>query len=123
AKGGAGGLLPWRTAAECIDWSLPCPSIFDRKKPLAEATLRRIAKGIMRYVVNAAEPFIVGQGGPIYSGKPVPIIMSTGTPTTENHRSIVVPSIVPVTHQGGDRTESIEEPFRTITGAHRGEKA
>ena len=55
----SGKLLPWRTAAECIDWSLPCPSIFERKKPLAEATLRRIAKGIMRYVVNAAEPFIV----------------------------------------------------------------
>jgi DNA (cytosine-5)-methyltransferase 1 len=52
-------LKPWRTAAECIDWSLPCPSIFERDRPLAEATLRRIAKGVMRYVVNSAEPFIV----------------------------------------------------------------
>jgi DNA (cytosine-5)-methyltransferase 1 len=52
-------LKAWRTAAECIDWSLPCPSIFERERPLAEATLRRIAKGVMRYVVNAAEPFIV----------------------------------------------------------------
>lgn len=119
----AGKLLPYRTAAECIDWSIPCPSIFERKKPLAEATLRRIAKGIMRYVVNAADPFIVGQGGPIYSGKPVSANQPFGTLTTENHRSVVVPSIVPVTHQGSDRTESIEEPFRTITGAHRGEKA
>lgn len=48
-----------RTAAECIDWSLPCPSIFERKRPLAEATCRRIAAGIMRYVVNAPDPFIV----------------------------------------------------------------
>lgn len=119
----AGKLQPYRTAAECIDWSLPCPSIFERKKPLAEATLRRIAKGIMRYVVNAADPFIVGQGGPIYSGKPVSANQPFGTLTTENHRSVVVPSIVPVTHQGSDRTESIEEPFRTITGAQRGEKA
>ncbi|HSV48345.1 MAG TPA: DNA cytosine methyltransferase [Ramlibacter sp.] len=55
----AGKLLPWRTAAECIDWSIPCPSIFERTRPLAEATLRRIAKGIMRYVVDADEPFIV----------------------------------------------------------------
>jgi DNA (cytosine-5)-methyltransferase 1 len=39
------GLKPWRTAAECIDWSMPCPSIFDRKRPLAEATMRRIALG------------------------------------------------------------------------------
>jgi DNA (cytosine-5)-methyltransferase 1 len=55
----SGRLLPWRTAAECIDWSLPCPSIFERKRPLAEATLRRIAKGVMRYVVESPEPFIV----------------------------------------------------------------
>ena len=52
-------LKPWRTAAECIDWSIPCPSIFERKKPLADATLRRIAKGIMRYVVDCPDPFIV----------------------------------------------------------------
>ena len=119
----AGKLAPYRTAAECIDWSLPCPSIFNRKRPLADATLRRIAKGIMRYVVDAANPFIVGQGGPIYAGKPVPANQPFGTLTTENHRAVVVPSIVPVTHQGGDRSESVHEPFRTITGAQRGEKA
>ena len=53
------GLRPVRTAAECIDWSLTCPSIFERKKPLAEATQRRIAHGIKRYVIDAAKPFIV----------------------------------------------------------------
>lgn len=53
------GRLPYRTAAECIDWSIPCRSIFERKRPLADATCRRIAQGIMRYVVNTAEPFIV----------------------------------------------------------------
>jgi len=56
---GSMGLPAYRTAAECIDWSLPCPSIFERKRPLAEATCRRIAKGVMRYVVNAEKPFIV----------------------------------------------------------------
>jgi len=55
----SGQRKPWRTAAECIDWSIPCPSIFDRKRPLKEATNRRIAHGVMRYVVNAAKPFIV----------------------------------------------------------------
>lgn len=119
----AGKLLPYRTAAECIDWSNPCPSIFTRKKPLADATLRRIAKGIMRYVVDAANLFIIGQGGPIYSGKPVSANQPFGTLTAENHRAVVLPTIVPVTHQGGDRSESINESFRTITGAHRGEKA
>ena len=61
-------LNPWRTAAEIIDWSLPCPSIFLTKeegraigvnRPLVDATMRRIAKGVMRYVINAAKPFIV----------------------------------------------------------------
>jgi len=85
---GPGRAQPFRTAAECIDWSIPCPSIFDRKKPLAEATLRRIARGIKKYVIDAARPFLV-----------------------------------PVTHQGGDRVYSADEPLRTVTGAQRGEQA
>lgn len=55
----AGKLAPWRTAAECIDWSIPAPSIFDRKKPLVENTLKRIARGIQRFVIDSASPFIV----------------------------------------------------------------
>lgn len=55
----SGMLAPWRTAAECIDWTIPCPSIFGRKKPLAENTLKRIARGIQRYVIDSATPFIV----------------------------------------------------------------
>ncbi|EPQ6906673.1 DNA cytosine methyltransferase [Citrobacter freundii] len=55
----AGRLAPWRTAAECIDWSIPAPSIFERKKPLAENTLKRIARGIQRFVIESASPFIV----------------------------------------------------------------
>lgn len=119
----AGKLLPHRTAAECIDWSIACPSIFDRKKPLADATLRRIAKGIMRYVADSASPFIVWQGGPIYAGKPVSVNQPLGTIPAESHRSVVIPSIAPLTHQGSVRSESINSPFSTITGAKRGEKA
>ncbi|EOU3128538.1 DNA cytosine methyltransferase [Yersinia enterocolitica] len=55
----SGHRKPWRTAAECIDWSIPCPSIFERKKPLAENTLRRIARGIQRFVIDNPMPFIV----------------------------------------------------------------
>ncbi|WP_426056890.1 DNA cytosine methyltransferase [Janthinobacterium sp. PSPC2-1] len=119
----AGKLRPYRTAAECIDFSLPCPSIFERDRPLAPATLRRIAKGIMRYVVDAADPFIVGAGGPARAGEPRPTARPFGTLLARNDSYFCAPTIVPVTHQGGDRTESIGEPFRTITGAHRGEKA
>ena len=63
-----GKRLLWRTAAECIDFTLPCPSIFltkeearavGCKRPLAEATMRRIAKGVKRFVLDAAQPFIV----------------------------------------------------------------
>lgn len=55
----SGKLAPWRTAAECIDWNIPALSIFDRKKPLAENTLKRIARGIQRFVIESASPFIV----------------------------------------------------------------
>lgn len=64
----SGKLKPWRTAAECIDWSIPCPSIFltkeegrklGVKRPLAFASMRRIARGIFKFVVNAVSPFIV----------------------------------------------------------------
>lgn len=122
----AGKLLPYRTAAECIDFSLPCPSIFERDRPLAPATLRRIAKGIMRYVVDAADPFIVNTANSKTTGR-APNVWETAQPlrtiTSAPGFSVVAPTIVPVTHQGGDRIESIGEPFRTITGAHRGEKA
>ncbi|HEM8019430.1 TPA: DNA cytosine methyltransferase [Enterobacter roggenkampii] len=54
-----GRLAPWRTAAECIDWSIGAPSIFERKKPLAENTMKRIARGIQRFVLDNPAPFIV----------------------------------------------------------------
>lgn len=57
ATHGPGRAQPWRTAAECIDWTHACPSIFERRKPLAENTQRRIARGIEKYV--KIDPFIV----------------------------------------------------------------
>lgn len=56
---GPGRSKPWRAAAEIIDWNEPCPSIFERPRPLAEATLRRIAAGLKRFVFDEAEPFFV----------------------------------------------------------------
>lgn len=52
-------LKPYLTAADCIDWSIPAPSIFERERPLADATMRRIAHGIKRYVLESPRPFIV----------------------------------------------------------------
>lgn len=220
-----GGLLPWHTAAECIDWSLVCPSIFERERPLAENTLKRVARGVMRYVVNAERPYIVGTfqraagaaaersaGSPPGAEKtkvPQPFIVGVGgrmgqsperpvdvpaqTLTAKADSAVVQPVIVstahggttgrapyawpaaeplrtakasqeyavvepfvagidnssngdrdawpggepvrtitsenrfalvaPLTHHGGERGQPVDEPARTITGAHRGEQA
>jgi DNA (cytosine-5)-methyltransferase 1 len=55
----AGRKKPYRTAAEIIDWSLSCPSIFERKKPLAANTQRRIARGIQRFIIEHPDPFLM----------------------------------------------------------------
>lgn len=62
-KTGANGLKPWRSAAECIDFTLPSKSIFDRKKPLVLNTRRRIAKGLWRFLFNTETPFLVPAAG------------------------------------------------------------
>ncbi|MFV3326601.1 DNA cytosine methyltransferase [Pseudomonas sp. NY15372] len=59
AKNPAKGQQQWRTAADCIDWSVPSKSIFGRKKELAAATLRRVAKGMKKFVLDNPQPFIV----------------------------------------------------------------
>ncbi|MCE0955125.1 DNA cytosine methyltransferase [Pseudomonas asiatica] len=59
AKTPGKGQQKWRTAADCIDWSVPSKSIFGRKKDLAAATLRRVAKGMKKFVLNNPQPFIV----------------------------------------------------------------
>ncbi|HCE28453.1 MAG TPA: DNA (cytosine-5-)-methyltransferase [Comamonadaceae bacterium] len=83
------GMKPWRTAADCIDWTVPAPSIFERTKPLADATCRRIAKGIMRYVVDAKAPFVVATSQYNVSGAPSgefgePLAASEPPGTVEN---------------------------------------
>ena len=55
------GLAPWRTAGEIIDWSLPCPSIYERKTPLVENTMRRIYGGIQKFIYDNPEPYVVNQ--------------------------------------------------------------
>lgn len=117
----SGDLQPWRTAAECIDWSIPCPSIFERKKPLAEKTLKRIALGIKRYVLDNPKPFIV----PMERENPARSVDDPlGTITTQGNKfNVVSPVVVPVTHAGERRANSPEEPLPTITGANRGELA
>jgi DNA (cytosine-5)-methyltransferase 1 len=121
------GLLPYVTAADCIDWSIKCPSIFERDRPLAEATLRRIARGITRYVVNNPKPFIVTMRGTDDSQVDCsarPADQPLGTVSAGGiHHALVSPLIVPLTHQGDRRVHTAAEGIPTITGAHRGELA
>ncbi|MEL7447737.1 MAG: DNA cytosine methyltransferase [Pseudomonadota bacterium] len=90
------GLLPFRTAAECIDWSIPCPSIFERKRPLAEATMRRIAVGIKRYVLDSPQPFIVPICHTKGGNQPSPLSEPLRTITTARggEMALVAPSLI-----------------------------
>ena len=123
AKNPGKGQLKWRTAAQCIDWSIPSKSIFGRKKDLAPATLRRVAKGMRKFVLDAATPFIVPIAN--WSGESVqsadePLRTVTSWPRGGSF-AMASPIIAPATHQGSDRINDPGAPLPTITCANRGE--
>ncbi|MBN9092049.1 DNA cytosine methyltransferase [Pandoraea pnomenusa] len=113
---------PWRTAAECIDWSIPCPSIFERAKPLAEATQRRIARGIRRYVIDAADPFIVkvNHGYDYFRGQPLGEPLQTIT--AKHGYGIIAPVLTECANASTQRSWPADEPLRTqcaeVKGGH-----
>ena len=111
----SGKLKPWRTAAEIIDWSLPCPSIFERKKPLAENTLKRIAKGLQKFVIDNPEPFIVqvNHSGEGFRGQSIEVPMPTVT--AKHGFGVVTPYVVGICQTGGgDRVRAADDPLSTI---------
>jgi DNA (cytosine-5)-methyltransferase 1 len=112
------GLQPYRTAAECIDWSIPVRSIFDRKKPLAENTLRRIARALRRYVVEAAQPFVIPlthhgerRGHPM--DEPLPTI----TGAHRGELALVSPYLARIgqTSGNGKYVNDLRDPLTTAT--------
>jgi DNA (cytosine-5)-methyltransferase 1 len=115
----SGKLKPWRSAAEIIDWSIPCPSIFERQKPLAEKTLRRIAHGIMKFVVNNPSPFIVplthhGSDGRSYGlDQPLPTV----TGANRGEMALVSPVLVGTAFKNtrAARAFDPQDPVRTMT--------
>jgi DNA (cytosine-5)-methyltransferase 1 len=122
----SGKLAAWRTAAECIDWSLPAASIFDRKKPLAENTLRRIARGVEKFVINSATPFIVkcnhtGGGYDCFRGQT--LAESIQTITRKHGFALAVPRLVPfIAGAGGPKYSAkprgVEQPAHTIVNTN-----
>lgn len=116
-----GKLLPWRTAAECIDWSIPCPSIFERKRPLKDATLRRIAKGIMKFVVNSEDPFIVPlthHGADRRYSLEDPL--ATVTAAHRGEMALITPVLTEHANASSPRCMPADEPLRTICAQVKG---
>ncbi len=109
--------LPYRTAAECIDWSIPTQSIFERKKPLAENTMRRIARGIQRFVIDNPKPFVVSvnHSGASFRGQSTDEPL--GTITAKNGYGVVTPTIM--CNNTNNVGANVETPLPTITTGNR----
>jgi DNA (cytosine-5)-methyltransferase 1 len=123
ARKPAKGQLKWRTAADCIDWTVPSKSIFGRKKDLAPATLRRVAKGMKKFVIDSADPFIVpiaNWSGELARSAHEPLRTVTSWPRGGSF-AVASPIIAPATHQGSDRVNDPDQPLPTVTCANRGE--
>ncbi|MBA3686788.1 MAG: DNA cytosine methyltransferase [Planctomycetes bacterium] len=120
------GLLPYHTAAECIDFSLPTRSIFGRKKPLADASMARIREGIARYVVTGRAHIVHGTRG-IYAafiakhnGGAVGQLVDgpLHTITAKDTKRLIVCFLVKYYGNGG-QWQSVDEPLHTITSHDR----
>ncbi|MCL2588924.1 MAG: DNA cytosine methyltransferase [Oscillospiraceae bacterium] len=129
----SGKLKPWRSAAEIIDWSLPCPSIFDTSeeimekhglravRPLADATLRRIARGLQKFVIDNPKPFVVDfkfNNAPTSSTEPLRTI------TGVNGYGIIIPTLAPwtVSNVTNATGAAVIDPINTVrTGGGGGQ--
>ena len=133
-KDGADGLPKWRAVAEIIDWNQPCYSIFATKeeiksrygvnavRPLADNTMRRVIRGVDKFVIKAETPYIVpwtvtnttnSVGGPVTD--PV------HTVTTAGNQILVSPALIQYhTEQSENvRGQGVEEPLRTVDSSNR----
>ena len=139
------GLKPYRTAAECIDWSIPCPSIFERKKPLVRNTLRRVARGLDKFVIKNPKPYILEMNfdNPFqdvdrpmstqtsanhhylitpnlvqanYENPPQDISKPMSTQTAVNKHFVVTPTLVECSHKNGPGAHGVDTPMNTQTG-------
>lgn len=124
---------PWRSAAEIIDWSLPCPSIFDTKeqirekyglkaqRPLRPNTMRRVARGVDKFVIKSASPFlvIVNHAGEFRGqslGDPIQTI------TAKHGYGVAAPVMAPLTMHNNENAvgTAITDPVNTVTASAAG---
>lgn len=125
------GLEPYKTAADIIDWSIPTKSIFGRKKPLAENTLKRIAKGLEKFVLNNDAPFFapadasfITEHANASSQRNMPIDEPLRTICAQvkgGHFALVTSHIIKM--RGTNLGHQVNEPIHTVSagGNHLGE--
>lgn len=123
-----GLLKPWRTAAEIIDWALPCPSIFATSedimrdygvravRPLSEKTMKRIARGIQKFVMDNPEPFIVHYK---YENEPESINKPLSTVTSVNGHYLAMPTLIQYHDSPEARGQTLDKPIMTVDAANR----
>ena len=125
----AGLLKPYVGAYTQLDFSLPCPSIFDTSeeikekygiravRPLAPKTMERIARGLKKFVIDNAEPFVVQVN---HSGAKSDYCKSMNEPlntiTGKHGFGLVEPYLVQIGQTGfsSDRSKDVREPLTTI---------
>ena len=129
----AGKEKPWRSAAEVIDWTLPCPSIFDTReqirekhglnaqRPLRPNTMRRVTRGVDKFVIKSGNPFlvIVNHAGEFRGqslGDPLQTI------TAKHGYGVANPVMAPLTMHNNENAvgTAITDPVNTITGSGAG---
>ena len=132
-------LLPWRSAAEIIDWTLPSYSIFASKqeikekfgvnavRPLANNTLRRVIRGVDKFTIRSGKPYIVPIGYGERKGQ-APRVQDInepiGTVVARDKFSvcqgIVALFAVECNHGGAGHARNVQEPVNTVTGKYTG---
>lgn len=106
-------LKPWRTAAECIDWSIPCKSIFNRPKPIVDKSLQRIAKAINQFVFETDSPFIAPKEARIVPYQTAQHRSNRKPLQADHSRSFIASHIVK--YRGRETGIAMDEPLHTIT--------
>lgn len=108
------GLKPYRTAAECIDWSIPCPSIFERKRPLVKNTLRRVARGLDKFVIKNPKPYILEMN---FDNPLQDIDKPMSTQTSANHHYLITPNLVQANYE--NPPQDVSKPMSTQTAVNK----
>lgn len=115
---GPGRSQPWRIAAECVEWGLPCPSIFERSRPLADATMRRIAEGVRRYVLHTPQPFVVKYHGGPDSWRGQPVTEPLRTVDAANRFALASPTLIQTSYGEREgqapRVPGLDKPLGTV---------